>query len=282
MNLFFFQPHLHALITEGAFFPDASFPGVPGIPPRVFTRVFVHGVVAMSKEEGNRNARIIRRMQGWKHSDFSVDTSLSSPVSAPITPFSALTGASPRGISCQLGTSPQEVRALLGDPAEKPLGACSRGKFGRGRLYNFLFFKWPHGRRVKASNLPIILGNEITNRIEHIYKREIRCFRFIPLEKASEGVTWAVVSGRAKIKAVQMLRHLRRLSIPIALFSFFYLFSPQKAYAYLDPGTGSFFFQMIIAALLGGLFAVKLFWNGIRLFFKKLFSRMVQHDKSED
>ena len=47
----------------------------------------------------------------------------------------------------------------------------------------------------------------------------------------------------------------------------------QKAYAYLDPGTGSFIFQLIIAALIGGLFAIKLFWTKIALFLKNLFSR---------
>jgi len=45
----------------------------------------------------------------------------------------------------------------------------------------------------------------------------------------------------------------------------------QKAYAYLDPGTGSFIFQIIIAAVVGGIFAIKLFWSKILLFFKNLF-----------
>jgi len=44
-------------------------------------------------------------------------------------------------------------------------------------------------------------------------------------------------------------------------------------YAYLDPGTGSYFLQLAIAALLGGLYAVKLFWKKIKAFFKNIFSR---------
>ena len=56
---------------------------------------------------------------------------------------------------------------------------------------------------------------------------------------------------------------------------FAFLFSgifAQKAYAYLDPGTGSYIFQMIIAAVIGGLFAIKLFWAKVVLFFRNLFS----------
>jgi hypothetical protein len=57
---------------------------------------------------------------------------------------------------------------------------------------------------------------------------------------------------------------------------FVFLFSgifAQKAYAYLDPGTGSYIFQLIIAAAIGGLFVIKLFWTRIAPFFKNLFSR---------
>lgn len=38
------------------------------------------------------------------------------------------------------------------------------------------------------------------------------------------------------------------------------LMLPEPAYGYLDPGTGSFILQILIAALLGGLIAVKRFW----------------------
>jgi len=47
----------------------------------------------------------------------------------------------------------------------------------------------------------------------------------------------------------------------------------QKAYAYLDPGTGSYIFQVIIAVVIGGLFAIKQFWTKIVLFLKNLGSR---------
>ncbi|MFC1514695.1 hypothetical protein ACFL5X_02230 [Candidatus Omnitrophota bacterium] len=56
----------------------------------------------------------------------------------------------------------------------------------------------------------------------------------------------------------------------------------QAAYAYLDPGTGSYFLQLLIAALLGSMFALKLFWNNIKVFIKRLFSREKKHGKTKD
>ena len=48
---------------------------------------------------------------------------------------------------------------------------------------------------------------------------------------------------------------------------------PAPLYAYLDPGTGSYILQIILAAVLGGLFALKLFWHRIKLFLMRIFSR---------
>ncbi len=49
-------------------------------------------------------------------------------------------------------------------------------------------------------------------------------------------------------------------------------FSPAAAYAYIDPGTGSYLLQILIAAVLGGLFAIKIFWGNIKSFFRGLFT----------
>jgi hypothetical protein len=57
---------------------------------------------------------------------------------------------------------------------------------------------------------------------------------------------------------------------------------PRPAYAYLDPGTGSYILQLILAALLGAAFAVKLFWKDVKAFFGKLFSRQEDHEEEED
>ncbi len=38
-----------------------------------------------------------------------------------------------------------------------------------------------------------------------------------------------------------------------------------RAYAYLDPGTGSYVLQIVIAAAAGAAFTLKLFWRRIKL-----------------
>lgn len=39
--------------------------------------------------------------------------------------------------------------------------------------------------------------------------------------------------------------------------------------AYLDPGSGSYLLQLLIAGLLGGLFVIRLSWGRIRAFFSR-------------
>ena len=38
---------------------------------------------------------------------------------------------------------------------------------------------------------------------------------------------------------------------------------------YLDPGSGSFIIQILVAGFLGMMFSVKLFWHRIKRFFKR-------------
>jgi hypothetical protein len=65
----------------------------------------------------------------------------------------------------------------------------------------------------------------------------------------------------------------RRPTFPIIALAV--LISPillQLAYGYLDPGTGSYILQLILGSLLGGLFAVGLFWKKVIAFVKRLFT----------
>jgi hypothetical protein len=47
----------------------------------------------------------------------------------------------------------------------------------------------------------------------------------------------------------------------------------QNAFAYLDPGTGSYIFQVLVAAVIGGLFTIKIYWRKIKDFVINCFSR---------
>ena len=67
----------------------------------------------------------------------------------------------------------------------------------------------------------------------------------------------------------------RLLTVCLAVI-LFYLAFPSFAYAYLDPGTGSYIFQLIFAGLVGLLFAVKVYWGRIKTFFTGLFSRGIK------
>jgi len=42
---------------------------------------------------------------------------------------------------------------------------------------------------------------------------------------------------------------------------------------YLDPGSGSFLIQLLIAALLGGAFVIRSYWEKIIEFFRRLFKK---------
>jgi hypothetical protein len=43
---------------------------------------------------------------------------------------------------------------------------------------------------------------------------------------------------------------------------------------YLDPGSGSFIIQLVIASLLGAAFVVRASWSKIKIFFKRTFNKM--------
>jgi hypothetical protein len=46
-----------------------------------------------------------------------------------------------------------------------------------------------------------------------------------------------------------------------------------KEHAYLDPGSGSFLIQILLASLLGLGYLVKVYWKKITTFFQRLFSK---------
>ena len=68
---------------------------------------------------------------------------------------------------------------------------------------------------------------------------------------------------------------------------FFYLFLSLvpipilaiEAQAYLDPGTGSQLFQLLLASLFGVLYSIKLYWKGFAEFFKNIF---IKTNKKKD
>ncbi len=58
------------------------------------------------------------------------------------------------------------------------------------------------------------------------------------------------------------------LALVLAIWAAAYM-TVRPVYAYLDPGTGSFIFQLIAGAVVGGLVVLKVYWKKITSFFTK-------------
>ncbi len=50
----------------------------------------------------------------------------------------------------------------------------------------------------------------------------------------------------------------------------------QPAFAYLDPGAGSFMLQMLIAGVMSAMFAIKMYWYRLKAFVARLLGRPVE------
>ena len=66
---------------------------------------------------------------------------------------------------------------------------------------------------------------------------------------------------------------MRRPLIASALVACGALVFQRDAYAYLDPGTWSYFLQLMAAVAIGALFSIKIFWRRIVAFCKGIFAR---------
>lgn len=51
------------------------------------------------------------------------------------------------------------------------------------------------------------------------------------------------------------------------------LLFPIHSYGYIDPGTGSYIFQIVVAALVAVSFAVKVYWQKIKGFIAGVFAK---------
>ncbi len=73
------------------------------------------------------------------------------------------------------------------------------------------------------------------------------------------------------------MKHITWSITSIAILTLFLsVFPIRDAHAYIDPGTGSYIFQVIVAGLLGAGFVVKMFWRNIKTFLTDLFSKFTK------
>lgn len=68
----------------------------------------------------------------------------------------------------------------------------------------------------------------------------------------------------------------------VFIFSFLFLILPPKVYAYLDPGSGSYLIQIIVASLAGVGYFVKSNWQAIKRFFSRRGKKETDGKKTTD
>jgi len=67
----------------------------------------------------------------------------------------------------------------------------------------------------------------------------------------------------------------------IWLLVFFSVFPLKRAFAYLDPGTGSYVIQILIGAAFGAGYVIKSYGRRILSFFTRTFSRKQKTSKEK-
>lgn len=75
------------------------------------------------------------------------------------------------------------------------------------------------------------------------------------------------------------MRTKSKWAILCTVFLFVLVMFPPSAHAYIDPGTGSYILQIVIAGLAAGAFAIKMFWRRIRALFP---SNRTQEDSDQE
>lgn len=70
------HPHLHALVTDGAFAPDGTFIPLPVVDDEPFALLFREKIFDLLLRKGRITDDVVRQMRSWRHSGFSVDRSV--------------------------------------------------------------------------------------------------------------------------------------------------------------------------------------------------------------
>src|SRR3972149_9298015 len=66
------HPHLHCLVTNGAFTPDGTFHAMEILSPSVIMEIFQHKVFRMLLKEGLITEERVRMILSWRHTGFHV------------------------------------------------------------------------------------------------------------------------------------------------------------------------------------------------------------------
>jgi len=79
-SLMHFHPHVHGLITDGAFTPDGQFHPIPiNLTHEPFRRIWEDNVFRLLLDAGRIDHTVVSQIRSWRHSGFSVDRSVRLP-----------------------------------------------------------------------------------------------------------------------------------------------------------------------------------------------------------
>ena len=75
-NLLHWHPHLHSLVTCGAYTPEDNFLALPEFDRDSLLVAWQEAVFALYLNEGKIEPEVVQNMRTWEHSGFSVDQSV--------------------------------------------------------------------------------------------------------------------------------------------------------------------------------------------------------------
>lgn len=79
-SLMHFHPHIHGLVTDGAFTPDGRFHPIPvNLTHEPFRRIWEDNVFRLLLDAGRIDQSVVSQIRSWRHSGFSVDRSVHTP-----------------------------------------------------------------------------------------------------------------------------------------------------------------------------------------------------------
>lgn len=73
------------------------------------------------------------------------------------------------------------------------------------------------------------------------------------------------------------MKRLHKLLFCLILISIISQFFVKEAFAYLDPGSGSYMLQLLLSGLLGFVFLVKMKWRRIKTFILGIWEKLNGH-----
>jgi len=75
------------------------------------------------------------------------------------------------------------------------------------------------------------------------------------------------------------MKETRRYYLPPTVVIAALMAFPSTSHAYLDPGSGSYIIQILIAGFVAGSFAIKVYWRKIKAFLQSFFNKQEQPPK---